>query len=167
MKTFLAALVAALALPSISAAQAPPTAAEAVAGTAVIPRSALFGNPEKTQARLSPDGKYISFIAPRDGVLNVWVGRARQPRAAKPITNDQKRGIRQHFWAFDNKHVLYIQDEGGDENWHVYAVDVVGRHHEGPHALQGRARRDRGPVVEEARRRCRGPQRSRAEWHDL
>ena len=111
--------------PSICVAQAPPTAAEAVAGTAVIPRSALFGNPEKTQARLSPDGKYISFIAPRDGVLNVWVGPRGDLDAAKPITNDQKRGIRQHFWAYDNKHVLFIQDEGGDENLHLYAVDVV------------------------------------------
>src|SRR5262249_5836091 len=44
---------------------------------------------------------------------------------AKPITNDQKRGIRQHFWAYDNRHVLYLQDSGGDENWHLYAVDVV------------------------------------------
>jgi hypothetical protein len=125
MKNILAALVAALALPSISAAQAPRTAAEAVAGSAVIPRTSLFGNPEKTQGRLSPDGKYISFIAPRDGVLNVWVAERGKLDAAKPITNDQKRGIRQHFWAFDNKHVLFIQDEGGDENFHLYAVDVV------------------------------------------
>jgi dipeptidyl aminopeptidase/acylaminoacyl peptidase len=125
MKTIFAALVAALALPSISTAQAPRTAAEAVAGSAVIPRTSLFGNPEKTQGRLSPDGKYVSFIAPRDGVLNVWVAERGKLDAAKPITNDQKRGIRQHFWAFDNKHVLFIQDEGGDENFHLYAVDVV------------------------------------------
>ena len=91
----------------------------------MIPRSALFGNPEKTQARVSPDGKYVSFIAPKDGVLNVWVGPRSDPSAAKAVTNDTKRGIRQHFWAYDNKHVLYIQDEGGDENWHLYATDVV------------------------------------------
>jgi len=121
----LSALVAALVLPSLGVAQAPPTAAEAVAGTTVIPRSALFGNPEKTQARVSPDGKYVSFIAPKDGVLNVWVGPRSDPSAAKPVTNDTKRGIRQHFWAYDNQHVLYIQDEGGDENWHLYATDVV------------------------------------------
>jgi dipeptidyl aminopeptidase/acylaminoacyl peptidase len=125
MKNVIAALAAALVLPALATAQAPRTAAEAVAGTAVIPRSALFGNPEKTQGRISPDGKYISFIAPRDGVLNVWVAERGKLDAAKPITNDQKRGIRQHFWAFDNKHVLFIQDEGGDENFHLYAVDVV------------------------------------------
>jgi dipeptidyl aminopeptidase/acylaminoacyl peptidase len=125
MKTFLAALAAALILPSIASAQAPRTAAEAVSGASVIPRSALFGNPEKTQGRLSPDGKYVSFIAPRDGVLNVWLAERGKLDAARPITNDQKRGIRQHFWAFDNKHVLFLQDEGGDENFHLYAVDVV------------------------------------------
>jgi dipeptidyl aminopeptidase/acylaminoacyl peptidase len=119
------ALTVSLVLPLIGAAQTPSTAAEAVAGTPVIPRSALFGNPEKTQARISPDGSHVSFIAPRDGVLNVWVGPRSDPSAAKPVTNDVKRGIRQHFWAYDNKHVLYIQDEGGDENWHLYATDVI------------------------------------------
>ena len=121
----LGSLVAALLVPVLAFAQKPPAAAEAVAGSTVIPRAALFGNPEKTQARISPDGKYISFIAPRDGVLNVWLAPRSDPSNAKPITNDQKRGIRQHFWAYDSKHVLFSQDEGGDENFHLYAVDVV------------------------------------------
>ncbi|MEO8061156.1 MAG: S9 family peptidase [Pseudomonadota bacterium] len=126
MKNLFAGIfVAALIVPSLAAAQKPPTAAEAVAGSPVIPRSALFGNPEKTQARLSPDGKYLSYIAPRDGVLNVWLASRTDPDNARPITNDQKRGIRQHFWAYDNRHVLFVQDEGGDENFHLYAVDVV------------------------------------------
>src|SRR4051812_14502704 len=92
------ALAAALILSTIATAQTARTPAEAVAGSPVIPRSALFGNPEKTQARISPDGKYISFIAPRDGVLNVWLAERSNLDAAKPITHDQKRGIRQHFW---------------------------------------------------------------------
>ena len=124
-KIYAGILGAALIVPALAVAQKPPTAAEAVAGSAVIPRSALFGNPEKTQARLSPDGKYLSYIAPRDGVLNVWLAPRTDPDNARPITNDQKRGIRQHFWAYDNKHVLFVQDEGGDENFHLYAVDVV------------------------------------------
>jgi dipeptidyl aminopeptidase/acylaminoacyl peptidase len=123
-KILMSAAVIASLIPALSQAQAP-SAAEKVAGVPVIPRSALFGNPEKTQARVSPDGKYVSFIAPKDGVLNVWVGPRSDPSAAKPVTNDTKRGIRQHFWAYDNKHVLFIQDEGGDENWHVYAADVA------------------------------------------
>ena len=124
-KVFLSLLTACLMIPTIAAAQAPATAAESVASAKLIPRSALFGNPEKAQARVSPDGKYISFIAPRDGVLNVWLSERGKLDAAKPITNDRKRGIRQHMWAFDNRHVLYMQDSDGDENWHVYAVDVV------------------------------------------
>jgi dipeptidyl aminopeptidase/acylaminoacyl peptidase len=121
-RILLSVATAALLIPAFSAAQAPATAAEKVAGVPVIPRSALFGNPEKAQARVSPDGKHVSFIAPKDGVLNVWVGPRSDPSAAKPVT---KRGIRQHFWAYDNKHVLYLQDEGGDENWHLYATDVA------------------------------------------
>lgn len=124
-RTIVSAALAALLLPVISSAQAPTSAADKVTSVPVIPRSALFGNPEKAQARLSPDGKFVSFIAPKDGVLNVWVGPRSDPSAAKPVTNDTKRGIRQHFWAYDNKHVLYQQDEGGDENWHIYATDVV------------------------------------------
>jgi dipeptidyl aminopeptidase/acylaminoacyl peptidase len=117
--------MAALLLPVLTSAQAPTTAAEKVAGVPVIPRSAIFGNPEKAQARLSPNGQFVSFIAPKDGVLNVWVGPRGDPSAAKAVTSDSKRGIRQHFWAFDNKHVLYLQDEGGDENWHIYSADVA------------------------------------------
>ena len=82
-KLLLSAAMTTLLLPVLTSAQAP-TAAEKVAGVPVIPRSALFGNPEKAQARVSPDGKYVSFIAPRDGVLNVWVGPRSDPSAAKP-----------------------------------------------------------------------------------
>jgi len=59
-----------------------------------------------------------------NGVLNVWVGPADNPKEAKPITADKKRGIRNHFWAYTNNHVLYLQDADGDENWRVYSVDL-------------------------------------------
>jgi dipeptidyl aminopeptidase/acylaminoacyl peptidase len=93
----------------------------------LIPRTALFGNPVRAQARLSPDGRYISFLAPKNGVLNVWLAPFGQLDAAKPITDDKKRGIRQHHWADDGRHILFLQDEGGDENWRVYSVDVESR----------------------------------------
>jgi dipeptidyl aminopeptidase/acylaminoacyl peptidase len=95
--------------------------------THLIPRTALFGNPVRAQARLSPDGRYMSFLAPKNGVLNVWLAPFGQLDAAKPITDDKKRGIRQHLWADDGKHILFLQDEGGDENWRVYSVDVESR----------------------------------------
>jgi len=124
MKRIVLSLVmASITYSSLAAAQG--SAASSVSGIALIPRSALFGNPEKAQARVSPDGRHISFIAPRDGVLNVWLAERGKLDAARPITNDRKRGIRQHFWAYDNKHVLYLQDTDGDENFHVYAVDIA------------------------------------------
>src|SRR4030088_3851327 len=65
----------------------------------LIPRTALFGNPVRAQARLSPDGRYISFLAPKNGVLNVWLAPLGKLDTAKPITDDKKRGIPQHHWA--------------------------------------------------------------------
>jgi dipeptidyl aminopeptidase/acylaminoacyl peptidase len=90
----------------------------------LIPRKLLFGNPDKTQARISPDGVKLSYIAPVNGVLNVWVGPVENPEAAKPVTNDTNRGIRFHQWAYTSKHILYIQDKGGDENWRIYGVNL-------------------------------------------
>jgi Tol biopolymer transport system component len=82
----------------------------------LIPREVLFGNPERIAPRLSPDGERLAFLAPKDGVLNVWVG----PVGARledfePVTDDRKRGIRVCFWAEDNQHIVYLQDEDGDE----------------------------------------------------
>jgi len=109
----------------------PPAAAAATKGPAaprvdasLIPRDILFGNPDRSNPQLSHDGKQISFLAPVDGVMNVWVGPADEPSKAKPVTADKVRGIRQYFWAYTNDHVLYVQDKGGDENWHLYAVDL-------------------------------------------
>lgn len=94
----------------------------------LIPRTVLFGNPERTSPRLSPDGRRLAWLAPRDGVLNVWVGplgRGRSPLdAAVAVTGDRERGIRSFIWAHDNRHLMYIQDAGGDENWRVFDVDL-------------------------------------------
>lgn len=90
----------------------------------LIPRQVLFGNPDRTQARISPNGTRLSYLAPVDGVLNVWVGPAGEPDAAQPVTHDRHRGIRFYAWAYTSRQVLYIQDQGGDENWRVYSVDL-------------------------------------------
>ncbi len=94
----------------------------------LIPRDLLFGNPERVSPQLSPDGKTLAFIAPKDGVLNVWVVAADQDVAtAQAVTNDSTRGIRGFSWAYTNKHILYSQDIGGDENWRVYSVDIASK----------------------------------------
>lgn len=90
----------------------------------LIPRDLLFGNPDKITTRISPDGLKISFLAPVNGVLNVWVGPATEPEKAKPVTNDTHRGIRSYTWAYTNEHILYLQDKDGDENWRIYSVNL-------------------------------------------
>ena len=90
----------------------------------LILREVLFGNPDKSSVQLSPDGTQISYLAPVDGVLNVWVGPADDPAVARPVTNDIDRGIRIYFWAYTNEHILYLQDQAGNENWRVYSVNL-------------------------------------------
>lgn len=90
----------------------------------VIDREAFFGDPEIAGAQISPDGKYISFLKPLDKTRNIWVKKTEEPfSAAKPITADTKRPISGYFWSRDAKYVLYVQDQLGDENYNVYAVN--------------------------------------------
>ena len=90
----------------------------------LIPRKALFGNPEREQVRISRDGTRIGFLAPLDGVLNVWVAPVSDPGAARAVTSDATRGIQFHVWTHNPAYLLYIQDTEGDEDWHIYAVNV-------------------------------------------
>ena len=90
----------------------------------MISRKQLFGNPQKAHARISPDGRHLAYLAPANGVLNIWVGLTDSPDDPRPVTKDTHRGIRSFFWAYTNQHVLYSQDTDGDEDWHVYRVEV-------------------------------------------
>lgn len=90
----------------------------------LIPRDVLFGNPVRTAPRLSPDGTRLAWIAPdKKNVLQVWVKTIGKDDD-KVVTADKKRGIRQYFWAEDNRTLLYMQDTDGDENFHIYGVDL-------------------------------------------
>jgi len=89
----------------------------------LIPREVLFGNPLKASPQISPDGKLLSYLAPVDNVLNVWV-RNVGAEDDKSVTKDDNRGIRVYFWAADSKHIMYLQDVGGNENWRLYGVDL-------------------------------------------
>jgi dipeptidyl aminopeptidase/acylaminoacyl peptidase len=108
----------------VAATQTQAVARASAEDTPLIPRQVLFGNPDKAGPKISPDGTRLAFLAPVDGVLNVWVGPADDPGAAQPVTHDKHRGIRIYFWAYTSRHVLYLQDKDGDENWRVYAVDL-------------------------------------------
>jgi dipeptidyl aminopeptidase/acylaminoacyl peptidase len=113
-----------------AAAEQPVAAAKLPAPTAhpnpdLIPRTVLFGNPERAAVRISPDGKQLAWLAPKDGVLNVWVAPVGKLDQAKAVTSDTKRPIRQYEWAYTNHHLVYLQDTGGDENFHVFRVDLA------------------------------------------
>ncbi|MEL7728958.1 S9 family peptidase [Citromicrobium bathyomarinum] len=100
------------------------TANTPAASAPMIPREALFGNPTKAGGQISPDGKWISWLAPSNGVLNVWMAPADDLDDAKVMTKASDRPIRQYFWAPDSQSLLYIQDKGGDENFLLYGVNV-------------------------------------------
>jgi len=94
------------------------------ATTPLIPRRHLFGNPERTSPQISPDGRYLTWLAPLDGVMNIWLAPVDDLNAARPATRDTHRGIRDSQWAFNSRVVLYNQDRDGDENWHVHALNI-------------------------------------------
>ncbi len=94
------------------------------ASTPLIDRELFFGDPEISNSQISPDGKFIAFVKPLKGTRNIWVKRTEDPFSnAKPITADTKRPIPGYFWSRDGKYILFVQDQGGDENFNVYAVN--------------------------------------------
>ncbi len=93
----------------------------------LLDRNLFFDDPQIAGAQISPDGKWISFRRPYHDVMNIWVKGVNEPfDKARPITADQKRPVIVYFWTEDSRYVLYAQDKGGDENYHVYAVDPKG-----------------------------------------
>ena len=90
----------------------------------LIPRDTLLGNPERANPHIAPDGKRLAWLAPDErGILQVWVETIGQ-HDARVVTADKSRGIQSYGWAFDSKTILYAQDAAGDENFHVFGVDL-------------------------------------------
>ena len=112
------ALAAALAVSTAAHAQSTRPAGD------LIPRATLFGNPDRAAVQISPDGSMIGYVAPLDGVLNVFVGPLDDPDAATPVTDSTDRPVVNWSFAYDNEHVLYAQDVGGDENDTVFSVNL-------------------------------------------
>jgi dipeptidyl aminopeptidase/acylaminoacyl peptidase len=92
---------------------------------ALIPRKTFFSDPDHAMVQISPDGTRLSWLAPHEGVLNVWIADRDNIAAAHAVTHDTGRGIRTYSWAHTNNHLLYLQDKNGDENWRLYAVDLA------------------------------------------
>ena len=92
--------------------------------TPIIDREIFFGNPKISGGKVSPDGKYITFLKPYNGVRNIWIKKKEEAfETARPLTADQNRPIGGYFWSRDSKYVLFVQDKNGDENFRVYSVN--------------------------------------------
>jgi dipeptidyl aminopeptidase/acylaminoacyl peptidase len=89
----------------------------------LVDRELFFGNPEITDAKLSPDGRFLAFLKPWQGTRNVWVKETDEPfDRAHLLTSDTRRPIPAFSWSRDGRYVLFVQDQDGDENYNVYAV---------------------------------------------
>ncbi|HEY2169100.1 MAG TPA: S9 family peptidase, partial [Candidatus Angelobacter sp.] len=94
----------------------------------IIDRELIFGNPEIAAPQLSPDGKYLAFLKPWKDTRNVYVKGVDEPfSAARLLTTETKRPIAGYFWTRDSKYILFVKDNGGDENFNVYAVDPAAK----------------------------------------
>lgn len=97
--------------------------------TPLIPRTALFGNPEKMDPRISPDGTKIAYLAPLDAsdeksIVNIWV-RSTSGNDDYPITEYTDRAPKSFAWSQDGSRILFVKDNQGDENWKLYSVDLT------------------------------------------
>lgn len=119
-RALLAGAAAIAAFATALPAQTPPPAGD------LIPRALIFGNPSRSGAQVSPDGRNVAWLAPVDGVMNIWVAPVGNLAAAKAVTSERRRGLFDYYWAPDGKHILFLNDEGGNENDHVFVVPADG-----------------------------------------
>jgi dipeptidyl aminopeptidase/acylaminoacyl peptidase len=94
-----------------------------MADVKLIPLEVLLGNPDRAGAQISPDGRRLSYMAPRDGVMNVFMGDV-GAGDERPVTHDTERGIQGYFWAYDNRRIMYVRDKDGSENFRLFDVDL-------------------------------------------
>lgn len=94
----------------------------------LIPREVMFSNPTTLAVQISPDGQWLSYLRPStDKVLNIWLQDVKFKQNPILISHDTHRGIHDYAWAMDSKHVLYFQDQGGNENSHLYSIDITNK----------------------------------------
>ena len=93
---------------------------------ALVARRVFFDNPDCTNVRVSPDGESLAYVAPVDGVNNLWVAPLADPAAARPVTRVTDRNIGNYYrWAYTNRHLVFFRERDGDENWRASSVDVA------------------------------------------
>lgn len=97
----------------------------AIAQTKEIPLKDFFRNPDKSGYQISPDGKYLSFLAPYQNRMNVHIQNLETNEVTR-ITESLNRDINFYFWK-GNDRIIYIQDKGGDENFQLFGVNTDGK----------------------------------------
>jgi dipeptidyl aminopeptidase/acylaminoacyl peptidase len=97
----------------------------AAAADALVARRVYFDNPDYQNVQISPDGANLAYLAPRDGVRNLWVAPLADPQAGRPVTHATDRDIGRYFrWAYTTRHIVFFQDHDGDENWRASSVEL-------------------------------------------
>ena len=91
----------------------------------LLPRSLLFANPDRALVRLSPDGRWLSWLAPAEGALNIHVAPMADLDDVRVLTRIPGQGVRSYTWTWRDNVLLYSLDRDGDENWRILALDVV------------------------------------------
>lgn len=92
----------------------------------LIPRQTLFGNPPQAVPQISADGRLLAWLAPWEGVLNLWVAPLQDLAQARPLSRERGAGIRQYGWLRSGERLWFLRDGDGDENHHLQVVDGQG-----------------------------------------
>lgn len=103
--------------------------AQADGAAPLISRQMLFSDAITSHVTISPDGAWIAFLRPVDGVPNLWVAPVESPDKARALTSYEGRGISPWpgpQWSSDNRTILYLRDDGGNENFQLYSVAASG-----------------------------------------
>jgi dipeptidyl aminopeptidase/acylaminoacyl peptidase len=102
-----------------------PGIATAAESRPLVPRRLFFEDPERSSLRISPNGAWLAWRAPRDGVLNLWVAPIDALDQAQPVTRATDRAISSFFvWAWTDRHIVFFREHDGDENWRAACVDI-------------------------------------------
>jgi dipeptidyl aminopeptidase/acylaminoacyl peptidase len=91
----------------------------------LVARRIFFDDPDYDSVKVSPDGRHLAYLAPLDGVRNLWVAPLAEPNAAQPVTRATDRNLNAYFrWAYTNRHLVFSEEHDGDENWRASSVDI-------------------------------------------
>ncbi len=100
--------------------------ASAASPPPLIGRAKLVGNVGRLQSRVSPDGAWLSWLAPHEGVINLWIAPTGRPQEARALTREKIDRVGSHVWSPDSTALLYTQDRGGNQNFVIHRVRLSG-----------------------------------------